>query len=218
MIELLTWTTPNGARPAIMLEEVGLPYTVRLVDITAGEQFSPDFLAISPNNKIPALIDSDEAGERRVLFESGAIPIYLAEKTGLLLATSGQRRAEALSWLFWATSGLGPTIGRFLQHVSTLTGQSGEDPFERETIRLMRVLEKRLNEDPFLAGAYSIADIAAFAWLKFAFLVIKTRLGEELGITPGIDGWLKEINARDAVQRGLRASKVVLRRNAPHST
>jgi GST-like protein len=100
---------------------------------------------------------------------------------------------------------------------STLTGQSGEDPFEHETIRLMRVLEKRLNEDPFLAGAYSIADIAAFAWLKFAFPVIKARLGEELGITPGIDGWLKEINARDAVQRGLRASKTVLRRNAPRS-
>jgi glutathione S-transferase len=201
-----------------MLEEVGLPYTVRLVDITAGEQFSPDFLTISPNNKIPSLIDSDEAGERRVLFESGAILIYLAEKTGLLLATGGKRRAEALSWLFRATSGLGPTIGRFLQRVSTLTGQSGEDRFEHEAIRLMRVLETRLNGDPFLAGAYSIADIAAFAWLKFAFLVIKTRLGEELGITPGIDGWLKEINARDAVQRGLRASKVVLRRNAPHST
>jgi GST-like protein len=87
-----------------MLEEVGLPYTVRLVDITAGEQFSPDFLTISPNNKIPALIDSDEAGERCVLFESGAILIYLAEKTGLLLATGGKRRAETLSWLFWATS------------------------------------------------------------------------------------------------------------------
>src|SRR5215472_4783344 len=104
MIELLTWATPNGARPVIMLEEMGLPYTARLVDITAGEQYSPDFLTISPNNKIPALIDSDEAGERRVLFESGAILIYLAEKTGLLLTTGGQRRAEALSWLFWATS------------------------------------------------------------------------------------------------------------------
>jgi GSH-dependent disulfide-bond oxidoreductase len=135
-----------------------------------------------------------------------------------LLATGGQWRAEALSWLFWATSGLGPTVGRLLKHVSTLTGQSGEDPFEHETIRLMRVLEKRLNEGPFLASAYSIADIAVFAWLKFAFPVIKTRLGEQLGITPGIDGWLKEINAREAVQRGLRASKIVRRRNAAHST
>jgi GSH-dependent disulfide-bond oxidoreductase len=201
-----------------MLEEVGLPYTVRLVDITAGEQFSPDFLTISPNNKIPALTDSDETGELRVLFESGAILIYLAEKTGLLLAPGGQRRAEALSWLFWATSGLGPTIGRFLQHVSILTGQSGKDPFEHETIRLMRILDKRLSEAPFLAGAYSIADIAAFAWLKFALPMIKTRLGGELGITPGIDCWLNEINARDAVRRGLRASKTVLRRNASHST
>ena len=201
-----------------MLEEIGLPYTVQLVDLTAGAQFEPEFLAISPNNKIPALIDRDETGGRRVLFESGAILIYLAEKSGRLLASTGHRRDEALSWLFWSTSGLGPTLGRSLQRVATPNGQSRSDALGREVNRLMRVLEKRLNEDPFLAGEYSIADIATFAWLKPAFPAIRAQLGTELGITLGIDRWLESINGRAAVQRGLRASKIVLRRNAARST
>lgn len=113
MIELFTWATPNGTRPAIMLEEAGLPYTVRLIDIAAGAQFSPEFRTISPNSKIPALIDCDAISGRRVLFESGAILIYLAEKSGMLSASDGRRRDAALSWLFWSTSGLGPALGRF---------------------------------------------------------------------------------------------------------
>jgi GST-like protein len=218
MIELFTWATPNGARAAIMLEEIGLPYTVHLVDLTAGAQFAPEFLAISPNNKIPALIDRAETDGRHVLFESGAILIYLADKSGQLLASTGHRRAEALSWLFWSTSGLGPTLGRFMQQVATPSGQSKPDVLGREVNRLMHVLEKRLNEDPFLAGEYSIADIAAFAWMNLAFPAIRAQLGTELGITLGIDRWLASINGRDAVKRGLRASKIVLRRNAMQST
>ena len=218
MIELFTWATPNGARPAIMLEEIGLPYKVHLVDLTAGAQFAPEFLAISPNNKIPALIDSDERGARRVLFESGAILIYLAEKSGRLLASGGRRRDEAVAWLFWSTSGLGPTLGRFLQQVTTPNGQPDTDALRREVGRLMHVLETRLSEAPFLAAEYSIADIAASAWLKPAFPTIRAQLGAELDAAPNVDRWLGFINARPAVQRGLRASKVVLRRQPTDST
>jgi GSH-dependent disulfide-bond oxidoreductase len=200
-----------------MLEEAGMPYTVRLIDIAAGAQFSPEFLAISPNSKIPALIDCDATNGRRVLFESGAILIYLAEKSGVLLASEGRPRDKALSWLFWSTSGLGPTLGRFLQQVSAHGGRSELDALGREVTRLMHVLERGLAESPFLADEYSVADIASFTWVKLAFPTIMAQLGEGLGMTPGIDRWLASINARAAVQRGLRASKVVLRRNATHS-
>ncbi len=200
-----------------MLEEVGLPYIVRLVDITAGAQFSSDFLTVSPNNKIPALIDDDGAEGRRVLFESGAILLYLAEKTGKLLASSGGQRDDALSWLFWGTTGLGPVLGRFMQQADVQNDTTRSDPRGQEVTRLMHVLEKRLNELPYLATVYSVADIAAFAWIKFALPTIMARLSEQLGSTPGIARWFESINARSAVIRGLRAPKIRLHQRASDS-
>ena len=180
-------------------------------------QFAPKFLAISSNNKIPALIDRRETGGRRVLFESGAILIHLADKSGRLLANTGHRRDKALSSLVWSTSGLGPTLGRFLQQVATPNGQSRPAVLGHEVNRLMRILTKRLNKDPFLADKYSIAHIAAFAWMKPAFPAIRAQLSTELGITLGIDRYLESINGQAAVQRGLPASIIAPRRNATQS-
>lgn len=154
----------------------GLPYTVRLVDLAVGAQFAPGFLTISPNDKIPALIDRDETGARRVPFESSAVPIHLLEKSGRLLASAGHGQDKALSWLFWSSSGVGPALGRLLQPVATPNRQSRPEDLGREVIRLMRVLEKSLNEGPSLAGEYSIADIAAFAWLEPVVPAIRAQL------------------------------------------
>jgi GST-like protein len=211
VIELLTWPTPNGTKPAIMLEEAGSPYSVRLVNIGSGDQHAPEFLAISPNNKIPAIVDHDGAGGPRTVFESGAILMYLAEKTGCLLPTSGPRRDQAMSWLFWSMSGIGPTFGQFLHFVSS---DGSTSPmvcrFTTEAVRLVHVLEGRLGEARFLAEDYSIADIGAFTWLKFAIPTIRSTAGDALGTTPNVDRWLDEINSRPAVQRGLRAPKIAI--------
>lgn len=168
MIGLITWATPNEARSALMLGEIRLAYTVRLVDLAARAQSAPEFLAISPNNKIPSLIDRDQTGGRHVPFGSGAVLIYLAEKSRRLLAGTGRRRDIVLSWLCWSTSGLGPTPDRLPQQVATSNGQARPEDSEREVIRLMRVLEEGLNE-PFVVDEYSNADIAAFGWLKSTF-------------------------------------------------
>jgi GST-like protein len=219
MIELLTWATPNGTKPSIMLEEVNLPYSVRLVNLGSGEQRTPGFLAVSPNNKIPAIIDHVDLGEPRTIFESGAILIYLAEKTGQLLAESGPRRDQALSWLFWSMTGVGPTFGQLLHFVSSVERPSAViQRFADESARLMRVLDKRLRDVPFLAQDYSIADIGAFTWVKFALATVKSRAGEALGETPGIDLWLETIASRAAVQRGLRAPKLVIGPNKQTSS
>jgi GSH-dependent disulfide-bond oxidoreductase len=213
MIELLTWPTPNGTKPSIMLEEVRQPYSVRLVNIGSGEQHSPSFLAVSPNNKIPAIVDHDSLDGRRAVFESGAILIYLAEKTGSLLAKSGLRRDQAMSWLFWSMSGVGPTFGQFLHFLSSDGPTSPvTQRFAAEASRLVHVLEKRLGEEPFVAGDYSIADIGAFTWLNFAIRPLRDNAADTLGATPSVDRWLKEIGGRPAVQRGLRAPKIVVGR------
>jgi GST-like protein len=211
MIELLTWPTPNGTKPSIMLEEVGSPYSVHLVNIGSGEQHAPDFLSISPNNKIPAIVDHDGVRGPRKVFESGAILVYLAEKTGLLLAASGPRRDQAMSWLFWSMSAIGPVFGQLLHFASSEDQTSAANRrFSAEAVRLVYVLERRLGEVPFVAGDYSIADIGAFTWLKFAIPTIRSTAGDALGATPCVDRWLGEINSRPAVQRGLRAPKIVV--------
>jgi GST-like protein len=216
VIELLTWPTPNGTKPSIMLEEVSCPYSVHLVNIGSGEQHSQEFLSVSPNNKIPAIVDRDGVGGPQTVFESGAILMYLAEKTGLLLAASGPRRDQAMSWLFWSMSGIGPTFGQFLHFASSEDRTSAANHrFGAEAVRLVHVLERRLEEVPFLAGDYSIADIGAFTWLKFAIPTIRSSSGEALGATPRVDRWLEEINSRPAVQRGLRAPKVVVGKGRP---
>jgi GST-like protein len=206
VIELYTWATPNGTKPAIMLEEVEIPYTVHLVDITNGEQFADHFLAISPNNKIPALVDDDAATGRRVLFESGATLIYLAEKTGRLLPVSGAPRDEVLEWLFWASSGISPTFGQFWYYVGEEhDGEAPRERFTTEARRLAQVLERRLNGRPYVAGEYSIADIAAFTWMH---AVMPTLVRHGSPPIPNVHGWLRNIAARPAVRRGLRAPKL----------
>jgi len=213
VIELYTWATPNGAKPAIMLEEIGLEYRVHLVDITNNEQFAPEFLSLSPNNKIPALVDHDPSGGKRVVFESGAALIYLAEKTGKLLPAAGTPRDEALGWLFWASTGVGPTFGQFGHFAAAKSGEpdAALARFTQEASRLIGVLERRLGAAPYLARDYSIADIAAFTWVHFILASLRKVAGSALEETPCIDQWLRRIAERPAVQRGLRAPKVRLR-------
>lgn len=218
MIELFTWPTPNGTKPSIMLEEVGVPYSVHLVNLGSGEQRAPQFLAVSPNGKIPAIIDHSSVGGPKTVFESGAILVYLAEKTGMLLPNAGGRREQAMSWLFWAMSGVGPTFGQFMHFISAEDASSpAVHRFLGEAVRLVHVLERRLGEAAYLADEYSIADVGAFTWLNFAMPTIKSNSRDTLGSTPAVDRWLRDINNRPAVQRGLRAPKIVVGRAKPIS-
>jgi GST-like protein len=210
MLTLYTWTTPNGRKASIMLEEIGARYAVTPVNIGKDEQFDPDFLAISPNNKIPAIVDAPEDGAKRTVFETGAILIYLAEKSGQLLPPDGPARDKTLEWLFWATSGLAPMLGQwnyFARRAEEKT-PTAVDRFTKECVRLFHVLEKRLAETPFLASAYSIADIGAFTWADAVLPKLRGDAAKQLGDTPSIDRWLTAINARPAVMRGLKIPEV----------
>ncbi|MCS7101976.1 MAG: glutathione S-transferase N-terminal domain-containing protein [Burkholderiaceae bacterium] len=202
MIDLYSWPTPNGQKVHIMLEECGLPYRVRAVDIGAGDQFAPDFLAISPNNKIPAIVDADGPDGRPIaLFESGAILVYLAGKTGHFLPQDVRGKYAALQWLMFQMGGLGPMLGQ-AHHFRLYAPQKIDYAIERytnEARRLYRVLDRRLAEAPYLAGAYSIADIAAFPWI-----VPHARQGIDLADFPHVRRWFEAIAARPAVQRGLQ--------------
>ena len=203
MIELFTWPTPNGTKPSIMLEEVGVPYSVHLVNLGSGEQHAPRFLAVSPNGKIPAIVDHDGVGGPRT-------------KTGMLLPEAGGGREQAMSWLFWSMSGVGPTFGQLMHFVSAEDGSSfAVRRFVGEAVRLLHVFERRLGNAAYLAEEYSIADVAAFTWVNFAMPTIRSNAGNALGGTPAVDGWLSEINSRPAVQRGLRAPKIVIGRAKP---
>jgi GST-like protein len=202
MIELYTWGTPNGRKIPIMLEEVELAYNVHPVNIGKNEQFDPKFLAISPNNKIPAIIDAD--GPLSV-FESGAILIYLAEKTGKLLAASGPARYAALEWLNWQAGGLGPMLGQ-LGFYAIRSSEKAPLPIQRftdEAKRLLRVMEKRLGEAPYLAGDYSIADISCYAWCVAAKTFLAPVLGDTLAASPNFQRWVTAVGERPAVKRGM---------------
>ncbi len=197
MIDFYTWTTPNGRKVSIMLEETGLPHRVIPVDITDGQQFEPDFLKISPNNKIPAIVDHDANIN---LMESGAILIYLAEKTGEYLPAQGEARARTIEWLMFQMGGVGPMLGQ-THHFVTFNPDASAYATERfgnETIRLYGVLDKRLRETPYLAGReYSIADIATWPWIsRFEWQQI------ELTKFSNVCRWYKDIAERPAVQRG----------------
>ncbi len=206
MLTFYTWHGPNSRKVAIMLEEIAAPYTVSLVDITKNEQHKPDFLRISPNNKIPAIVDHDAEGGPRAVFESGAILLYLAEKSGRFLPKAGQARADAVSWLLWSMSGLGATLPQF-HHFGDREAETKPAVLTRfydETVRLFKVLERRLAEREYLAGEYSIADMPTYASSVGQLPNVKKKLGEKLGPTPGIDRWLAAIAARPAVQRGMK--------------
>ena len=203
MIELYTWPTPNGLKVHIALEEMGLPYTVHAVDIGAGDQFKPEFLKISPNNRIPAIADRDgPGGKAMALFESGAILIYLAEKTGQLLAPKGAARYAAIQWLMFQMAGVGPMSGQ-AHHFRVFAPEKypyAIDRYTNEAKRIYGVLDRRLGEAPYLAGAeYGIADIATFPWLRYA-----DSQGVDAAAYPNVQRWVNTIAARPAVERGLK--------------
>lgn len=204
MIDLYTWSTPNGRKISIMLEELGLPYAVHPVDIGKDEQFAPDFLAISPNNKIPAIVDPDgPGGEPISVFESGAILIYLAEKTGSdLWPSDPRRRVATLEWLMFQMGNLGPFLGQanhFLKFAKEEVPYA-MNRYRNEAHRLYGVMEKRLSAVSYLAGdAYSIADVAAYPWvMRYPWHDIDMEAEN-----PQVWDWLQRIGARPAVQKGM---------------
>ncbi len=210
MITLYTWSTPNGRKIPIMLEECGLPYTVVPVNIGKDEQFAPGFLKVSPNNKIPAIVDAEADSGPLSVFESGAILTYLAEKTGKFLAPSGPARYKALEWLHWQIGGLGPMLGQlgFFAVRSDEKAPLAIKRFTDEADRLLHVMDRRLGEGPYLAGAdYSIADIACYAWTLAATSMLKEPLQSTLDNVPNVHAWLARVGERPAVQRGMQVPK-----------
>ena len=202
-IEVWTWPTPNGHKVHIALEELGLPYTVVPVNIGAGEQFGSEFLAITPNHRIPAIVDPEGPGGKRLaLFESGAILIYLAEKSGRLIPADPAARYACLQWLMFQMGGVGPMFGQY-GHFHTYAPERipyAMGRYAKEVQRLHRVLEKRLSEAEYLAGRdYSIADIATWPWVRFP-----ERRGIDLAVFPSVRRWHDAIAARPAVQRGVQ--------------
>lgn len=210
MITLYTWSTPNGRKIPIMLEECGLPYTVVPVNIGKDEQFTPEFLRVSPNNKIPAIVDDEAEGGPLSVFESGAILTYLAEKTGRFLAPSGPARYKALEWLHWQIGGLGPMLGQlgFFAVRSDEKAPLAIKRFTDEADRLLRVMDRRLGDRPYLAGAeYSVADIACYAWTLAATTFLKEPLAGTLGSVPNVHAWLERVGERPAVRRGMEVPR-----------
>ncbi|MBK4738214.1 glutathione S-transferase family protein [Noviherbaspirillum pedocola] len=211
MITVYTWTTPNGRKVPIMLEELGWPYEVRTVNLGQNEQHAPEFLQISPNNKIPALVDDEAEGGPLSIFESGAILTYLAEKSGRFLAPSGPERYKALEWLHWQIGSLGPMLGQlgyFAVRAQDKTPAAIER-FTEEGARLLAVMEKQLAQHRYLAGEeYTIADIAAYPWTMAAASFLKDALAEAWKDKEAVRRWLKDVGERPAVQRGMGVPKV----------
>ena len=208
MIDLYYWTTPNGHKITMFLEEAGLPYRIVPINIGKGEQFAPDFLKISPNNRIPAIVDHAPAdgGEPLSVFESGAILLYLADKTGRFLPADLRGRNEALQWLFWQMGGLGPMAGQN-HHFATYAPEPIPYAIERyvkETSRLYAVLDRRLAGREFIAGDYSIADMACYPWI-----VPHERQRQDLADFPNLARWFAAIGARPATVRAYERAKSV---------
>ena len=203
MIDLYTWPTPNGHKIHIMLEECGLAYNVHPIDIGAGDQFRPEFLKISPNNKMPAMVDPDGPGGRPIaVFESGAILIYLADKTGRFLPADPHQRYATLQWLMFQMGSIGPMLGQahhFLRYAPEDV-EYAKNRYRNEANRLYGVLDRRLAESPYLAGEnYTIADIAAWPWTRHP-----DRQGVEREQFPSFVRWHDEIARRPAVERGVQ--------------
>jgi GSH-dependent disulfide-bond oxidoreductase len=206
MIDLYFWTTPNGYKPLIFLEEAGLEYRLVPVNISAGDQFKPEFLAISPNNRMPAMVDPAPAdgGEPLSLFESGAILWYLAETSGRFVPADLRGRKTTLEWLMWQMGGLGPMLGQnhHFAHYAPEKLPYAIERYVKETQRLYGVLERRLEGRDFIAGDYSVADMAAYPWC-----LLWQRQGIALAEFPNIERWLARIEARPAVQRAYALGK-----------
>lgn len=197
MIDLYTFPTPNGRKASIMLEEIELPYQVHIIDIRQGDQFTPEFVAINPNSKIPAIVDHDTG---LTVFESGAILIYLAEKVGQLFPTEPQAHYRVLEWLFFQMASVGPMFGQ-LNHFRKYAPEKlpyAIDRYEKETLRLYSVLDRQLQEQPFVCGDYSIADIAIYPWVaiyEFQELTLDQH--------PHLKRWVETMQQRPAVQKGM---------------
>jgi GST-like protein len=204
MIDLHYWPTPNGKKITIYLEEAGIPYRIVPVNIGRGEQFEPSFLAISPNNRMPAIVDHEpkDSGPPISVFESAAILRYLSEKSGVLLPSDLRTRVQVDEWLSWQVANLGPMMGQAGHFRTYMKGKSdyAEERYTREVGRLFGVLERRLAGREYLAGPYSIADIASYPWAMHW-----KSYGIDLEAHPNVKGWLDRIAARPAVQRGLAA-------------
>lgn len=201
MIDLYFWTTPNGYKSTIMLAELGLHYRVLPIDITSGDQFGAEFLKISPNNKIPAIVDHDGPGGKPIsIFESGAILLYLAEKTGKLLPTEVRARTNALQWLMFQMGGVGPMLGQahHFRRYAPEQIQYAVDRYTNEATRLYGVMDRQLSNSEYLAGDYSIADIATFPWIR-----LHRWQGQDLQDFPNLKRWFDAIKARSAVEEGL---------------
>jgi len=203
VIDLYSWSTPNGHKVHIMLEECGLPYTAHAIDINRGDQLAPGFRAINPNGRIPAIVDRAGPGGRPLaVFESGAILVYLAEKTGRFLAPSGPERYAAMQWLMFQMSGVGPMFGQLYHFRADAVERIpyAIERYTKEARRLYRVLDRRLGESPYLAGeAFSVADIATWPWTHGI-----DRQGHDPADYPNVTRWFEAIRARPAVQRAIK--------------
>lgn len=204
MIQLYTWGTPNGKKVSIMLEESGLPYEVHAINIGQGDQMKPEYLAINPNNKIPAIIDTDGPSSNPLkLFESGAILMYLAEKSGKLLPVDMAKRYEVIQWLMFQMGGIGPMFGQANYFYRLEPKNPGAiERFYKEAIRLYKVLDKELGQREYLAGEYSIADIATYPW-------VGRHEGHNVKLAEfaNVKRWFDQIGQRPAVQRGMEVPK-----------
>jgi len=207
MIDLYFAPTPNGWKITIMLEECALPYRVVPVNLGKGDQFKPDFLRISPNNRMPAIVDDEAPGGPISIFESGAILVYLAEKTGRFMPAELHARFDVLQWLFWQVGGLGPMGGQLSHFVNYAPGGPGQHAYshtryKNEYDRLFAVMERDLADKPYLAGEYSIADMAAWPWL-----VPYKRFEQSMDDYPNVRRWFDAVKTRPAVQRGMEVGK-----------
>jgi GSH-dependent disulfide-bond oxidoreductase len=208
MIDLYYWTTPNGHKVTIFLEETGIPYRIIPVNIGKGQQFEPEFLRVSPNNRIPAIVDHEPpgGGSPVSLFESGAILLYLAEKSGRFIPSDVHERTEVLQWLFWQMAGLGPMAGQN-GHFNVYAPEKvpyAIDRYTKETNRLYGVLNKRLADREFVAGEYSIADMASYPWI-----VPHKAHGQDLDEFPHLKCWFETIRARPATERAYAKAKEI---------
>ncbi|HEY7902351.1 MAG TPA: glutathione binding-like protein [Casimicrobiaceae bacterium] len=207
MIDLYYWTTPNGHKITIFLEETGVPYVIRPVNIRNGEQFAPEFLAIAPNNRIPAIVDRDppDGGPPIPLFESGAILLYLGGKSGRFLPADLRARCDCVQWLFWQMAGLGPMLGQN-HHFANYAPEKipyAINRYVKETSRLYAVLDHRLADREYVAGDYTIADMACYPWIQ------PDRQGQDIEQFPHLKRWKEAIAARPAVQRAYAIAKQV---------
>jgi GST-like protein len=205
MIDLHTWKTPNGRKVSIMLEEIGLPYRVIPVDLSQGKQHDPAFLKLNPNGRIPVIVDDDAPGGALTVIESGAILLYLADKSGKLWPTESRRRVATLEWLMFQMAGVGPMLGQANWFANTAPEKIplAIHRYVDESARLMGVLDVRLAGREFLADEYSIADVATYPWIAVAWPIFTAMKPDTVGTLANLAGWLERVGARPAVPRGM---------------